>query len=73
MILYFDVKSCASQPPQPPENWDNVLDTIEDTAVCVQTPDASGSEDCLYLNVYVPLVRILCGFAVHSRLKIKNF
>nr|AHJ81333.1 carboxylesterase [Locusta migratoria] len=39
--------------PQPADGWEGVRDASEYGSDCVQ-PDGSGSEDCLYLNVYVP-------------------
>jgi carboxylesterase type B len=42
--------------PQPPENWDDVLDTTHVEVVCFQTSSNNDneSEDCLYVNVYGP-------------------
>ena len=49
--------------PQPAEPWEEILDVSADIDIqCTQygfmsdggTPEVSGSEDCLYLNVYVP-------------------
>ncbi|XP_047111981.1 venom carboxylesterase-6-like [Schistocerca piceifrons] len=42
-----------SQDPQPAGGWEGVRDAKEYGSDCIQ-PDGSGSEDCLYLNVYVP-------------------
>ncbi|CAH1376175.1 unnamed protein product [Tenebrio molitor] len=44
------------QPPQPPDNWDGVLNADGDVPSCIQIPatDLVESEDCLYVNVYVP-------------------
>ncbi|XP_049809624.1 cholinesterase-like isoform X1 [Schistocerca nitens] len=39
--------------PQPAERWEGVLNATEYGSDCVQE-DGSGSEDCLYLNVFVP-------------------
>ncbi|XP_046995674.1 venom carboxylesterase-6-like [Schistocerca americana] len=39
--------------PQPAGGWEGVRDAKEYGSDCIQ-PDGSGSEDCLYLNVYVP-------------------
>ncbi|KAJ8970724.1 hypothetical protein NQ317_018758 [Molorchus minor] len=46
--------------PQPPENWDGVLDATKNTKICYQIGSSSTSEvvqteDCLYLNVYTPV------------------
>ncbi|XP_049778168.1 cholinesterase-like [Schistocerca cancellata] len=41
------------QAPQPAGNWDGVRTATQYGSDCVQQ-DGSGSEDCLYLNVYVP-------------------
>ncbi|EFA09024.1 juvenile hormone esterase-like [Tribolium castaneum] len=44
------------KPPQAPDKWNGVLDADGDVPHCVQIPpvDENESEDCLYLNVYVP-------------------
>nr|AGC24394.1 carboxylesterase [Locusta migratoria] len=39
--------------PLPADGWEGVRDATEYGSDCIQ-PDGSGSEDCLYLNVYVP-------------------
>ncbi|XP_049862647.1 cholinesterase-like [Schistocerca gregaria] len=41
------------QAPQPAENWEGILNATEYGSDCVQQR-GGGSEDCLYLNVYVP-------------------
>lgn len=44
--------------PQPPEPWQGILQVVENPTACAQYiplwPDLIGSEDCLYLNVWVP-------------------
>ncbi len=46
------------QPPVPPEAWPGVKDVSADPDICPQIKlfnlDVFGSEDCLYLHVYVP-------------------
>ncbi|XP_015838446.1 juvenile hormone esterase-like [Tribolium castaneum] len=44
------------KPPQAPDKWNGVLDANGKVPHCVQIPpvDENESEDCLYLNVYVP-------------------
>lgn len=47
------------QVPQPPIPWTNTLDTLESGSECIQKSllfgnKILGSEDCLYLNVFVP-------------------
>lgn len=46
------------QPPQPHARWRRTLDATAFGGRCAQLPSSSGlpsvSEDCLYLNVYVP-------------------
>lgn len=53
------------QNPKPPGPWNGVYPAVKDAPACVQTtkskiPDnpASTSEDCLYLNVFTPNVRV---------------
>ncbi|XP_049860259.1 cholinesterase-like [Schistocerca gregaria] len=41
------------QAPQPATSWEGVREATEYGSDCVQS-DGTGSEDCLYLNVYVP-------------------
>ncbi|KAI9288550.1 Carboxylesterase family-domain-containing protein [Umbelopsis sp. AD052] len=41
--------------PQPPKKWTEPLQATNFTNTCVQA-DGTGSEDCLYLNVYTPTV-----------------
>ncbi|XP_049779935.1 cholinesterase-like isoform X1 [Schistocerca cancellata] len=41
------------QAPQPAANWEGILNATEYGSDCVQE-SGTGSEDCLYLNVYVP-------------------
>ena len=49
-------------PPQPPNTWTEVLDLTADSQVmCPQlsetvTGDLLGQEDCLYLNIYAPVM-----------------
>ncbi|KAJ4446947.1 hypothetical protein ANN_13649 [Periplaneta americana] len=51
-------------PPQPPEPWTGVLDATKEGPDCMQrplpprpkSPEVVGDEDCLYLNVYTPLL-----------------
>jgi carboxylesterase type B len=40
--------------PQPPQSWTGALNCTEFKDFCVQ-PDGSGSEDCLYLNIYTSI------------------
>ncbi|RZC36248.1 COesterase and/or Abhydrolase 3 domain containing protein, partial [Asbolus verrucosus] len=43
------------EPPVPKRNWEGVLDATKDGNICVQSSDpVLGSEDCLFINVYVP-------------------
>ncbi|KAJ2943312.1 hypothetical protein O0L34_g12118 [Tuta absoluta] len=47
--------------PQPPEAWSGVRDATKPGSKCAQmdpygTSALSGSEDCLYLNVYTPML-----------------
>ena len=39
----------------PPERWEGILDTTEFASGCIEVNNnTETSEDCLYLNVYVP-------------------
>ena len=46
------------QPPTPPASWSGVKDVSALPPICPQIKlfdiDVLGSEDCLYLHVYVP-------------------
>lgn len=48
------------QPPFPKFSWPGVWDATEGNRMCLQTFGATGEiigdEDCLYVNVYAPLV-----------------
>ncbi|XP_034943628.1 cholinesterase 1-like [Chelonus insularis] len=48
------------QPPQVPNAWTEVLDTMDDPSPCPQLDgtDVIGDEDCLYLNVYSPELKL---------------
>ncbi|XP_031345700.1 esterase SG1-like isoform X2 [Photinus pyralis] len=56
--LRFKIK-----PPLPAESWENVLDATTYKSMCAQDNvlmnvlEVSGSEDCLYINVYTPQIR----------------
>ncbi|XP_049821146.1 juvenile hormone esterase-like isoform X2 [Aethina tumida] len=43
--------------PEPAEKWDGTLDCTQSTKFCynIGSSDESQTEDCLYLNVYVPV------------------
>lgn len=46
--------------PQDPQPWHGVLNTTKNTVVCYQDvvkyKNLNKSEDCLYINVYTPVV-----------------
>ncbi|RZC41742.1 COesterase and/or Abhydrolase 3 domain containing protein, partial [Asbolus verrucosus] len=44
------------KPPQPPQNWDGILNTTNIDVICYQTTSNSSteSEDCLFINVFTP-------------------
>ncbi|KAJ8968659.1 hypothetical protein NQ314_002182, partial [Rhamnusium bicolor] len=44
--------------PVPAKRWEGLLTTQEDEHKCIQNMDPKGSEDCLYINVFVPKVSI---------------
>lgn len=55
------IGSLRFQPPVEPASWDGVLNTTENTKICYQflkKNNARQTEDCLYLNVYTPVVSI---------------
>lgn len=44
--------------PKPVEKWEGVLDCTKETKICFQEnrDDERENEDCLYVNVYSPVV-----------------
>lgn len=56
------------QPPVPAEPWEGIKDATAIHSDCPQrniytrSPKIEGQEDCLYLNVYTPNVRIIPKF-----------
>lgn len=45
--------------PEPAESWEDVLDGTVSNKICYQgtnNKDAIPTEDCLYVNVYTPVV-----------------
>ena len=63
VVLRPPVGDLRWRPPQPPAKWDDVLNASQFGNTCKQLGPAwstlgglhNASEDCLYLNVYVPL------------------
>ncbi|XP_049765254.1 carboxylesterase 4A-like [Schistocerca cancellata] len=52
------VGSLRFQAPQPAASWEGVRDALEQSEMCMQPVSGVyhvGSEDCLYLNVHVPM------------------
>lgn len=42
--------------PQPPKEWDNILDATKPGKTCIEMYyEKTGQEDCLYLNVFTPV------------------
>lgn len=60
--------------PIPKTPWDGILSCAESTVMCVQrdiymrSPHLVGQEDCLYLNVHVPLVSWSCELPQRAEL-----
>ncbi|XP_023310706.1 venom carboxylesterase-6 [Anoplophora glabripennis] len=52
------VGSLRFKPPIPVNNWDGILDTTKNTKICIQAggTNTMQNEDCLYLNVYTPVI-----------------
>lgn len=52
------VGSLRFQAPEPPANWSGVRSTIKDGNICysVTVESADEDEDCLYINVYTPIL-----------------
>jgi hypothetical protein len=51
------------QAPQPADSWEGIRDALTEGSVAPQIDDVVtdaylGEEDCLYLNVYTPKVRV---------------
>lgn len=46
------------QAPEPPQNWTGILNATQDSSICYQLQSDSPreSEDCLYINVYTPVL-----------------
>jgi para-nitrobenzyl esterase len=50
--------------PEPADPWEGVLDATEEGSPCAQVPlmggvNFTGSEDCLFINIYTPKVKFL--------------
>ncbi|KAL1492311.1 hypothetical protein ABEB36_012784 [Hypothenemus hampei] len=50
--------SLRFQAPIPPKSWENTLNATEDPNVCyaIDSDSPKESEDCLYLNIYTPIL-----------------
>lgn len=56
---YVPKHFCILKPPEKPDAWTGVRDTLQYGNECPQSdyfsPKKIGNEDCLYLNVFVPV------------------
>nr|CAD7427890.1 unnamed protein product [Timema monikensis] len=57
-VTHLVISSGIKLPPQAVESWDGVRSALEIGSSCLQPyfSEVSGSEDCLFLNVYTPQV-----------------
>lgn len=65
--------------PKPAQKWDGILNCTKITKTCYQLSSSVGptnmkfikdkdaTEDCLYLNVYTPVVSIICTINCKKR------
>lgn len=75
----FKYSDALFQLPVGPDAWKGTLDATKSTKICMQTMKENPynltlTEDCLLLNIYVPLVRncfefVFCIYFKYSKLK----
>lgn len=44
------------QAPKPVDSWDGTLDATKNPIMCIQKYETNSREDCLYINVYTPII-----------------